>query len=138
MNKFFDKLPFRKLIKAKIPAETIAKFPILGKAILFTNQIVCVLAVILLAACFGGSKSDKGATSGTVASGSSEVQAVPAQTTNSGTANPESDFEVTLTSDSKAVRIVKYVGTSNAVRIPAKIQDMQVIFISCLVNRANG
>jgi hypothetical protein len=126
MNKFFDKLPFRKLIEAKIPAETIAKFPILGKAILFTNQIVCVFAVLLLAACFGGSKSDKGSTSGTVASGSSEVQAVPAQTTNSGTVNPESDFEVTLTSDSKAVRIIKYVGTSNTVRIPAKIQDMQV------------
>jgi hypothetical protein len=110
MNKFFDKLP-------------------LGKAIPFTKQIVCVFAVVLLAACFGGSKSDKGAPSSAASSASSEVQAVPAQTTNSGTANPESDFEVTLHSSGTGVIIRNYVGTSNTVRIPANIQGLPVYTI---------
>jgi hypothetical protein len=60
MNKFFDKLPFRKLVEAKIPSETITKYPVLGKLIVFTNQIVCVLALVLLVACFGGGGSSKG------------------------------------------------------------------------------
>jgi len=60
INDFFTKLPFKGLAE-KIPAETRAKVPMLDKAILFANQIVCGLALVLLITIIansGGKKSD--------------------------------------------------------------------------------
>jgi hypothetical protein len=47
MNKFFDKLPFKKLAE-KIPAGARTKVPVLDKIIPFANQIACGLAAVLL------------------------------------------------------------------------------------------
>jgi len=55
INSVFAKLPFKGLAE-KIPEETRAKIPILSKAIPYANQIVCVIAVVLIvtvAACSG-------------------------------------------------------------------------------------
>jgi hypothetical protein len=71
MNKFFDKLPFKRIAEAKIPAETIAKYPLLGKAIPYTNHIACVIVVVLLVAILSsGGSSSKSQASKSQASGS--------------------------------------------------------------------
>lgn len=67
MNKFFDKLPFRRFAESKIPAQAIEKFPMLGKAIPFTNQIVCGVVLVLLVAFFAGGGGG-GSSSGSSAS----------------------------------------------------------------------
>jgi hypothetical protein len=119
MNKFLDKLPFKRLAEAKIPAETIAKYSILGKAIPFANQIVSGFAVLLLVVCFSVGVVGNGANG----SGGSPIKA-PAS--GSGRVNAESDFEVKLTKDGTGVVITKYVGISTSVRIPATIEGLPV------------
>jgi len=113
MNKFFDKLPFKKLAE-KIPAGTRAKVPLLDKAIPFANQIVCGLAVVLLVtviACSG-----KGGNSGGGSSSSGKVKFTMAS---------ESDFDVELLSDGTA-SITKYKGNGGNIAVPATIQGVQV------------
>jgi hypothetical protein len=118
MNKFLDKLPFKRLAEAKIPAETVAKYPILGKAIPFANQIVSGFAVLMLVVCFS-----VGAGNGANGSGGSPIKA---QASGSGRVNAESDFEVKLTGDGTGAVITKYVGISTSVRIPATIEGLPV------------
>jgi hypothetical protein len=133
MSKFFDKLPFRKLVEAKIPSETITKYPILGKLIVFTNQIVCVLAVVLLMACFSGNKNDKNVTQGN-SPALAQAAPAPAPEPSSTKVNPESDFTVTLTDDGKGAVITNYVGKSTSVVIPSTIQGMPVREIERLID----
>jgi hypothetical protein len=57
INSVFAKLPFR-ILAEKIPAQTIAKFPMLGKAIPFSNQIACgIMAVLIMTGVTIGSVS---------------------------------------------------------------------------------
>jgi len=78
MNSFFDKLPFRRIAESKIPASTIEKFPLLGKAIPFANQIVCGVVVLVLMVCFaGGGGSSSGNT--TTKSSASRFGKYPAE-----------------------------------------------------------
>ena len=60
MNFFFEKLPFRYIAESNIPASVITKYPLLGKVIRYTNQIVCggvVLVVLLVFSAIGGGSS---------------------------------------------------------------------------------
>ena len=117
MNKFFDKLPFKKLAE-KIPAGTRAKVPLLDKAIPFANQIVCGLAVVLLVtviAC-SGKGGNSGGSSGGGNSSSGKVKFTMAS---------ESDFVVELLADGTAI-ITKYTGNGGNIAVPATIQGVQV------------
>jgi hypothetical protein len=117
MNKFFEKLPFKKLAE-KIPAGTRAKVPLLDKAIPFANQIVCGLAVVLLVtviAC-SGKGGNSGGSSGGGNSSSGKVKFTMAS---------ESDFEVTIAPDGTAI-ITKYKGKGGNIAVPATIQGVQV------------
>ena len=70
-------LPFRRLAEEKIPAGTRAKFPLLDKVIPFTNQIVCSLAVVLVAVVIGSAASGGGGSRGRnagIGGGSGQVQ----------------------------------------------------------------
>jgi hypothetical protein len=110
INTVFAKLPFRGHAE-KIPAETRAKAPVLDKAIPFANHIACGLLVVLLATVIGCSRGG-GSSGGGSSSG--------------GRANPESDFQVLLTSDSTGAVIRGYRGDSPTVRIPATIEGLPV------------
>jgi hypothetical protein len=48
LNNFFERMPFKKMAYDKIPAETITKFPILGKVMPYANQIVSAFAAALV------------------------------------------------------------------------------------------
>jgi hypothetical protein len=115
MNKFFEKLPFKKMAE-KIPAGTRAKVPLLEKAIPFANQIACGLAVVLLViivACSGGKKDGGGGSA----------------PRSNAKESPASDFSYDLSSDGQGIVIKGYTGKGGAVVIPAKIEDMPVVEI---------
>jgi len=59
-NTGINKLPFKRMAEEKIPTGARAKFPILEKAIPFTNQIVCGLAVVLVVTVIAVSASGGG------------------------------------------------------------------------------
>jgi hypothetical protein len=120
MNKFFEKLPFRKLAE-KIPAEIVAKIPLLGKAVPFANQIVCgVIAVLLVVAVASGCK---GKAYGQERSGSSALKV------SVGRAAPASDFTYKLTGDGKGVIILEYTGNGGNVVIPGEIEGFPVVVL---------
>jgi len=113
MNKFFDKLPFRRFAE-DIPVETRAKFRLLDKAIPFTNQIACgliVVLVIIIVACSGGKKGGN-SSGGSVKSAGKEA--------------PATDFQYDLTEDGKGIVIRRYMGKGGKVVIPAKIEGYPV------------
>ena len=113
MNKFFEKLPFKKLAE-KIPAGARAKVPLLDKAIPFANQIVCGLAVMLvvtIVACSGKGGSSAG---GSSSSGKASIA-------------PASHFEYDLTKDGKGVMIIKYKGPGGNIIVPSEIEGMPVL-----------
>jgi hypothetical protein len=118
MNKFFEKLPFRTLAE-KIPAEIVAKIPLLGKAIPFANQIVCgIIALLLVAAVANGGK---GSAYGQESGGNS------APKVSGGRAAPATDFTYKLASDGKGVIIGKYTGNGGNVVIPGEIEGYPVV-----------
>jgi len=121
MNKFFDKLPFKRLAE-KIPAGTRAKVSLLDKAIPFANQIACgliVVLVVIIVACSGGKKGGGSSSGG------------------GGKANTASDFSYDLTADGKGILIKGYTGKSTVIVVPAKIEDFPVMVSMGLVNFQN-
>ena len=113
INDLLTNLPFKGLAE-KIPTETRAKIPVLNKAILFANQIVCGLAVVLVVTIIACSRGG------------------------GGRATPVSDFNYDLTKDGKGIMITGYTGNGGKVIIPSTIEDYPVTEIWSLAFRGQN
>ena len=49
MNKIFEKMPFKRTLEKMIPNEIISKYLILNKFVQYSNQIICLIVLLLLA-----------------------------------------------------------------------------------------
>ncbi len=148
-NTGINKLPFKRMAE-KIPTGARAKFPLLEKAIPFANQIACAFIVLVVAIIIICSVAGRGGSSGDGFGGSdskpaqqagiSDTDEKPAAVHKSG---PGGDYSYELISvhvgsiTEESIYIYEYTGSGGAVRIPAKIENIQVVRIEASAFKGN-
>jgi len=100
-------LPFRGMVEKIVSPETLAKFPLLGKLIPYTNFIAVGLALALAVTVIASTGKNEGG----------------------GRATSVSDFKYEMTTDGKGIRITGYTGEHKRIIVPEKIEGYPVVEI---------